>query len=102
MAARRAIVQTSGARAMLAYVGGHEPGKAAAVLLANRNRALNETDVTPSRCTELNRIVVRHARKVIAIVGQLIPLLAGDLAGLTANAEGSVREKAGHGYVPQV
>jgi hypothetical protein len=50
----------------------------------------------------LDGIVVGHARKVIAIVGQLIPLLAGDLACLTANAEGRIGEKAGHGHVLQV
>jgi hypothetical protein len=87
---------------VFADVRRHEPGEPAGVLQADRHRTLDKTDVTPRGRAERHGVVVRHAAEVVTVVGQLIPLLAGDLTSLAANAESRVGEEScgGHaGYV---
>src|SRR5438105_4433147 len=43
-------------------------------------------------------VVVRKAREVEAVVGELVPLFASDLAGLASDAERGVGEEALHRY----
>src|ERR1019366_7616468 len=87
-------VQASGARAVLAHVRHHEPGE---VSLGKGHGTLDEGDVTPGRRAQGAGIVVGHAGEVEAIVGELVPLLAGDLAGFAADADGGVGEESfGH------
>ena len=50
--------------------------------------------VTPRRGAERYRVVERHAGQREAVVGQLVPLLARDLAGLATDAQRRVREKS--------
>src|SRR5262249_25183101 len=58
---------------------------------------LDEADMAPGRCAECHRVVVAHAAEAVAIGGQLVPLLAGNLTRLAANAERRVGEEAvGH------
>ena len=51
--------------------------------------------MAPRRRTQVHRVVERHAGKVIAVVRQLIPLLARHLASLTPNANCRVSEEPG-------
>jgi hypothetical protein len=87
---------------MLADVRGHEPGEPAGVLHADGHRTLNEADVTPRGRAERHRVVVRHAAEMVTVVGQLVPLLTGNLTSLAANAESSVSEETCRGHADYV
>src|SRR5205823_1301328 len=100
--ARRTVFEAAGASAVFADVGGHEPGESARVLHADGHRAFDETDVTPRGRTERHGVVVGHAAEVVTIVGQLVPLFAGDLTGLATNTESSVGEETCGGHAVYV
>ena len=71
---------------MLADVAHHQPAAVLAVL----GELLDELDVPPVDAVELRGVVVAvAAQRVHAAVGagQLVPLLAGDLARLAADAD---------------
>src|SRR5262249_19191117 len=89
----------AGALAVLADVGHHLPGDCAVARAVAR--ALCERDVPPGRRTERGGVVVGHAGEAKAVIGQLVPLLASDLARLAADAERGVGEEAerGHGVL---
>src|SRR3954465_4981182 len=50
--------------------------------------------MTPRRRTELHGVVVRHAGEPEPVVGELVPLLARDLARLAPDAHRRVGEEA--------
>src|SRR5438067_9670080 len=79
-------LEASGARAVLADVGHHEPGEARK-RSAQRHRPLHEGDVPPRRRSEMPGVVVRTAGAAEAVVGELVPLLARHFAGLAPDAE---------------
>src|SRR5271154_675117 len=99
----RACLITRGCEAMLANVAHHEPavvirhGDVQGTTFGGRSLAelLDELHMAPGCRRQLRRIVVAVAGPVKPVRGQLIPLLAGDLASLAADAYGSVRVKAG-------
>src|SRR5688572_11657615 len=75
--------------AVLAYVAHHEPASVLAVF----GELLDELPVAPVDAVEPARIVVAvAAQRVETAIGgrQLVPLLAGDLAGFAANADRGV------------
>src|SRR5215471_13776455 len=47
----------------------------------------------PGRVSKLDGVVVRHSGECKAVTRKLIPLLAGDFACFTANAQGGVGEE---------
>src|SRR5215218_3935055 len=55
---------------------------------------LYERDVAPGGARELLRVVVGVARQLVAVGRELIPLLAGDLAGLTSNTDRSIGQES--------
>jgi hypothetical protein len=57
-------------------------------------RVLDEGDVAPGGTGELSGIVVRVARQLVAVGRELVPLLAGHLAGLAADADGGVCQES--------
>src|SRR5438874_2022990 len=59
---------------------------------------LDERDVPPGGRAELRGVVVAEAGEVEAVVGQLVPLLAGHFAGLAADAERGVGEESFHSF----
>src|SRR5215467_7376089 len=75
-------------RAVLADVAHHVPGHTAL-----GGGALVELDVTPVLLVELARVVVAVA-ELGRVPGELVPLLACDLAGFAADAERRVGEEA--------
>ena len=84
---------------MLADVGHHRPGDR---LVRGLGRLFDKTNVPPVRMVELAGVVVTVA-ELERVVGKLVPFLAGDLAGLAADAECRVSEKSdrlGHRLVP--
>src|SRR5262249_640751 len=83
-------------RAVLADVAHHRPRHAPG------RAALVELDVAPVLVVELAGVVVAVAEPG-RVAGELVPLLARDLAGLAADAERRVGEEAdrsGHGGSP--
>src|SRR5206468_8649621 len=93
--ARRAHFDAAGLDAMLAHIAHHQP---AAVVRAIE--LLDELDVPPMDTVELARVVVavaRHLADTAILGGQLIPVLAGDLARFAADADGRVSEEP-HGF----
>ena len=86
--ARRTDVEAAGVRAMLADVGFHQPTAAIVVEL------LDEGDVTPRSAAKLAGVVVRHAGEGVAVLRKLVPLFAGDFAGLAPDAERRIGEEA--------
>ena len=68
--------------------------KLPAVCPPRGHRAFHECDLTPGGSAQVAGVVVRHSREMEAVVGQLIPLLARDLAGFAADADRGVREEA--------
>ena len=92
---RRAVLKASGTCAVLADIRSHQPREPTGFLPTERYRAFSEADVPPRGCSERHRIVIRHGGEVIPVVGQLVPLFAGNLASLAANAQRCVGEKAG-------
>src|SRR5438067_3755083 len=92
----RTALQASRARTVLANVAHHQPGEVprAGHLRAERHRPLDEGDVTPGRRAQVLAVVVGEPGEAEAVVRQLVPLLAGHLAGLAADAERRVGEEA--------
>src|SRR4029079_15965780 len=106
--AGRADVEAGGVRAVLADVGAHQPAERVAGLRGvgcsvdpgevtvepQRLLLLDEGDVAPGVRTERRGVVVRLARPDVAVLRHEVPLLAGDLAGLAADADRRVGEEA--------
>src|SRR6185503_18708733 len=95
--AGRADVETRGVRAVLADVGAHQPAQRVHAVLrraVQRLVLLDERDVAPRVRAQLRRVVVRLARPDHPVLGNEVPLLAGDLAGLAADADRGVGEEA--------
>jgi len=116
--AGRAHVEARGVGAVLADVRRHQPlhavGAGLRRLVVARRRAdrrhpeigdadverlLDERHVPPGGGTELLGVVVRHAGEEVAVLGHLVPLLAGHLARLAADAHRGVGEEAHPGRV---
>src|SRR5215204_6546834 len=57
-------------------------------------RVLYKRHVTPGGARELLRIVVRVARQLVAIRRELVPLLAGDLAGLASYTDRCIGQES--------
>src|SRR3954452_12397827 len=109
---RRAHLEASRVRAVLAHVRGHEPTHLAELLtelatggvLGERIghrlghvrclALLDEGNVAPGVRPQALCVVHRPARVVEAVLGHLVPLLAGHLAGLAAYADARVGEEA--------
>src|SRR5262249_29997287 len=93
--AGRARVQAARVRAVLADVGHEQPRHVAA-----RPRLLHEAHQPECLVREVGVVLV-GARPLRELLAELVPLLAGDLAGPTPDAErgiGEHRQRAGHGY----
>src|SRR5204863_7688230 len=98
--ARRADVEARGVCAVLAHVARHQPAQR---LLVERGRLaleqqglllLDERDVAPRVRPERRRVVVARTGPEDPVVRADVPLLAGDLARLAADAHGGVGEEA--------
>jgi hypothetical protein len=87
--------EAAGILAVLTHVGREAPRHLVAGIAADAERGghLDELDVPPGRVAEVHRVVVGMAAPVEAIRRHLIPFLAGDLAGLAADAERRISEK---------
>src|SRR5262245_4331874 len=95
--AGRARVQTSRLSAVLANVGHQEPGEVPARAGAGRFHEAHE----PERRVGEVRLILIAPGPLGLLHAELVPLLAGDLAGPTADTQGGVREHrqcASHGY----
>jgi hypothetical protein len=57
-------------------------------------RVLYKRHVTPGGARELLRIVVRVARQLVAVGRELVPLLAGDLAGLASYTDRCIGQES--------
>src|SRR4029453_17700041 len=98
----RADVQAGRVRAVLAHVGRHQPLDAGLLRRPDRRQAevdrsdflLDERHVSPRVRAERLGVVVRRSGEGDAVLGKLVPLLAGDLAGLAADAHRRVGEEA--------
>jgi hypothetical protein len=51
-------------------------------------------DVPPRVGTERAGVVERHAEEIEPVLGYVVPLLAGDLAGFASDADGGVGKEA--------
>src|SRR5205814_93063 len=80
---RRADLQAAGVGAVLADVRHHRPGD---WLVRTFGRLFDEADMAPVGVVELPGVVVT-VPELERVVGQAIPFLAGDLAGLAPDAE---------------
>jgi hypothetical protein len=64
-------------------------------------RVLYKGDVAPGGAGEVPRVVVGVAGQLVAVGGELVPLLAGDLAGLAPDTDRCVGEESrGHPSFP--
>src|SRR5204862_1254952 len=116
--ARRADVQASRLRAVLAHVGAHEPAEPGAVVVrleavfdqllaggllhpgvgsglghaVHRNLLLDERHVAPAIRPQGAAVVVGLAGESEPPGRDLVPFLAGDLARLAADADGGIGE----------
>src|SRR5205085_5350443 len=99
----RADVEARRMRAVLADVGAHQPAQRVPGIPvdgrllpveAQRLVLFDERDVAPAVGAELRGVVVRLAGPHLPVLGDQVPLLAGDLAGLAADADRGVREDA--------
>src|SRR5215208_2712924 len=75
---------------------GHEVHVAGQALFL---RVLDKGDVAPGGARELLGVVVRVAGELVAVCRELIPLLAGHLAGLAPDADGGRQETEPHRQV---
>src|SRR5207244_2814392 len=82
--------QAAGVGAVLADVRHHRPRDR---LVGALGRLFDEADVAPVGMVELAGIVVA-VPKLERVVGQTVPFLAGDLAGLAPDTERRVREES--------
>jgi len=64
------------------------------VLGADRDPLLDERDVTPAVRSQRTAVVVGLAGEPARLVGNVVPFLAGDLAGLAPDADRRVGEEA--------
>src|SRR5262249_43212682 len=85
--ASRADLEAGSLCAVLADVRIHQPSEVTVVLL------LDERHVSPGVGAEAARVVIGVGEEVKAIVRQQVPFLAGDLAGLAADADRAVGEE---------
>ena len=86
-------LQAAGVDAVLADVAHQQPAAAGAIL----RELLDELDVPPVLAVELPRVVVGVAAEGEDVRGETVPVLAGDLAGLAADADGGVGEEPHRG-----
>jgi hypothetical protein len=89
----RTDFSTGRVRAMLADIRHHQPRGLRSVLC----NLLDELHVPPVHIRKGTGIVVavsRQSDEAILLSRELIPLMAGDLAGLTSDAHGRIREEA--------
>src|SRR5205823_57528 len=88
--ARGTGFQAAGLLAMLTDVGGELPGNMFAGIAAKAGLGIvfNELDVPPGGSAYRAGVVVGKAAPVQAIFADAVPLLAGYLAGLAADAQG--------------
>src|SRR6201996_6325976 len=89
--AGRADLHTRCVLAVFANIAHHQPASDVAL----RVELLDEGDVPPCGIRESDGVVVAVTSPVKAISRKLVPLLAGNLACLAANAERRVGKKAG-------
>jgi hypothetical protein len=75
-------------RAVLAHVRGHEPARRAVAVL------FDERDVAPRVGPERPGVVVGVPGEVQAVLGDVVPLLACNLARLAADADRRIGEEA--------
>src|SRR5690348_281828 len=96
--ARRTRFETRRVAAMLADVAHHEPVTLERLhrvdALAVFAHTLDEFHMSPRVRRELARVVVAHARQPQPVGGQVVPLLARDLARFAADAQRRVGEEA--------
>src|SRR3954471_24074978 len=99
----RADVEAGRMRAVLADVGAHQPAKSVVgtridprlvAVEAQRRALLDEGDVAPRVRSQLGGVVVGLAAPEQPVLRNQIPFLAGDLAGLAADADRRVGEEA--------
>src|SRR5690606_31232413 len=89
--------EAAGDPAVLADVGGELPGEEVGIVAAaaDLRLRLHELDVPPGRGAERAGVVVREAAEEEVVRRHLVPLLAGHLARLAADAEGRVGQERG-------
>ena len=98
----RARVEAARMRAVLADVRLHQPtqrlgtavGMCDLAVELQRLGLLDEGDMTPRVRVELHGVVVARAGPLEPVLGQEVPFLARDLAGLAADADRRVGEEA--------
>src|SRR5439155_14352299 len=83
--------------AVLADVGAHEP--ADSVVRAGL-RLLDEGDVSPGVGAQLAGVVIGETEPCQAVLGDVVPFLAGHLAGLAADADAGIGEEPHPRRVP--
>src|SRR5690606_39059387 len=91
--AGRADLEAAGLATVLADVAHHQPAALRAVLI----ELLDEPDVAPGGATQPPCVVIALTAEGVGpsgLGGKLVPLLAGDLAGPAANADGGVGEES--------
>src|SRR5436190_23949538 len=80
--------------AVLAHVRGHEPADLAGTVALDLDLLLlDEGHVPPAVGVELAGVVIGRGQEVQAVVGHLVPLLAGNLACLAPDAQRRVGEE---------
>ena len=94
-------LEAAGVLAVLAHVGREVPAERVAAVAAvsgpdGHLAALDELHVAPRRVAEARCVVVRESREREPVVGNAVPLLARDLAGLAADAQRRVGEEGGY------
>src|SRR5439155_6760118 len=101
---RQADSQAGHERAVLAHVRCHQPAQILAQcadrgqpevdrLPLDRFALLDERDVPPGVRAQATGVVIGHPGEVEPVVGDAVPFLAGDLAGLTTDAHAGVGEE---------
>ena len=86
----RADIQAGRLGAVLAHVAGHQPAKVMALI---GGRLFDKCHVPPRRGAKARSVVVGHAGQQEPVLGHGVPFLAGDLAGLAADAHRGVGEE---------
>src|SRR5437016_4798418 len=90
--------QTARVSAMFADVGHEDPAKrflCTGDLWSRALLLLEKRDMPPGGGSQMAGVVVGEAAPVQTIVGELIPLLAGDFTGLTTDAHSRIGEESG-------
>src|SRR3954447_25872709 len=80
--------------AMFTNVRREQPGEGALLVGMQGHRSFDESDVPPGGSTKMDGVVVGHSGKQESIFRQLVPLLAGHFACLTADAKRRIGKEA--------